>query len=377
MDYSIFNHGGNINEAIELCKLTRDEIIDFSANINPLGIPSSVEVIIRNTLDDILHYPDPKYKKLKAAIVEYLTNEELHCNDDSSVSNNRKINEDNIIVGNGSTELIYLIANTLRPESALLLSPTFTEYERALTNIGSRIEYVELNEENGFDIPINKIVDRADNFSIIFICNPNNPTSRILHRDKLIYLVDYMKSCCSMIVLDEAFIDLCIRESLVDIAASIDNLFIFRSFTKFFSIPGIRLGYGVGSSSLIKRLQRFQEPWSVNVFADNLGISLLRDREFITNSRNMMIREKDFLYERLIKINGLKPFYPDANFVLIKIESRITSQQVKEQMLNRGIFIRDCSNFRGLNDSFIRIAVRDRTANQRLIEELSSIIAET
>jgi len=370
-----FKHGGNTREVAHLFNI-KDEIIDFSANINPLGLPESIKMIIHENINNILHYPDPNYEDLKNSILKYLNYKKNNSGDNSpKLSQDKKVSAENIILGNGSSELIYLIAYALRPKHALLLSPTFSEYERALSNVNSKIDYLLLDENENFDIPLNEIITRLDKIDIIFLCNPNNPTGRIIYKNNLLYLIDKLHKSKTLLVLDEAFIDIEENNSVADIAHQNNNLFILRSLTKFFSMPGLRLGYGIGTEELIDTLQKFKQPWTINNFAESVGSKFIHDREFIKKSKYILQKEKNFLYESLLGIEGLNPYDSHTNFIFIKIKAPISSGKLQEQLIKKRILIRDCSNFRGLDESFIRIAVKNRDDNMRLIKELQNILS--
>jgi len=218
-----YSHGGNIRKSIEKYNLSSDEIIDFSANTNPLGVPPSVKKIIVDNLNLTSHYPDPECKKLKREISRYLG-----------------INYDNIIIGNGSIELIYLIARSFMPKKVLLLTPAFSEYEKALININNecRLQFLKLKEEENFKPDIKLIEQAIEEVNLCFLANPNNPTGTLIPKEELLLLIDKASRKHITIVLDEAFIEFKERESMVKEAVSSNHLFILRSFTKFFWTGG-------------------------------------------------------------------------------------------------------------------------------------------
>lgn len=352
-----FTHGG-IKEAVRLLKLKEDNIIDFSANINPLGLPRGIEKTIKDNIKNILHYPDPENTELKMALSKYLN-----------------LSNKNIIVGNGSTELIYLTVYALMPKRALIVSPSFSEYEKALLSIDAKIKHLRLKEKDEFNIPIKEIIERLDEIELIFLCNPNNPTGKVISRDDMVYLLKKLRGKGITLILDEAFIDMVEENSLIALAPKNNNLLILRSLTKFFGLPGLRLGYGVGTKGLIKILENFRQPWSVNIFAQAIGAKLIQDEEFKRTSKEVLLKEKEFLYQGLCKIEEIVPYCSYANFILVKILTSLSSERLQRRLLKKGILIRDCSNFRGLNNKFIRIAVRSRRENSKLINELRFIFS--
>jgi len=351
-------HGGNLREFIEKYSLSSDEIIDFSANTNPLGVPPSVKKVIINNLNCISHYPDPECKELKKEISRYL-----------------RINYDNIIIGNGSIELIYLLVRILLPKKALLLIPAFSEYQRALINENCEIKFLKLEEKENFKPDIKLIEKTIEKVNLFFLANPNNPTGVIIPREELLPLVDKASKKHTTIILDEAFIEFKERESLVKEATSSDHLFILRSFTKFFGLAGLRIGYGIGSKERIERLNRVKEPWTVNVLAQMAAKEVIQDTEYINKTHQWINKERNFLFKHLLKIKGLKPYSSEANFILIKIEKKLSSTKLQEELAKKGIIIRDCANFRGLNHKFIRVAIRTRYENMKLIKALKETLS--
>ncbi len=347
-------HGGNIRKAAETSGISPGDILDFSANINPLGLPVRLKKLIKENLSEILHYPDPECKLLKKKISQYLN-----------------LNPKEIIIENGSTPLIYLFIQAFALQRALILVPTFSEYERAIRIQGAKIRFFLLKEKDNFRFELRKFVKFMDGVDSLFLCNPNNPIGSIIPQEELMEIVKLSKRRNIFLFLDEAFIDYQEKESLKKAIGK--NLFILRSFTKFFAIPGLRLGYGIGNKRLIQRLDKIRVPWSVNSLAQIAGGFLLDDGEFIKKSRKFMEKERFFLFNELAKIPGLKPFPSTTNFILIKIKS-LSASHLQRELLKKGILIRDCSNIRGLDNSFIRVAVKNRKENLKLLEALRKTV---
>jgi len=352
-------HGGNVWEAHQKYKIPPEEIIDFSANINPMKIPPEVKKILKERLNVISYYPDPECKELK-----------------NKLSKSLNIPYRNLIVGNGSNELIFLYTRTLNPKRGLIPIPTYSEYERALKNIKARIKFVQLREDKDFKIDPKEIIDRLRGIEVLFLCNPNNPTGYLTPKEELLQLLEVTERKRVFLILDETFIDLKEEESLIREVPKREYLFILRSFSKFFGIPGLRLGYGVGSKKFIKRLEKIREPWTVNIFAQLAGSQILNEFNYIKRSRSYIEKEKRLFFEELLKINGIKPYPSSANFILVKIEAPVTSTRIQEELIKHRIMVRDCSNFRGFKGSFIRMAVRTRKENLSLIKALKEILRE-
>jgi len=348
MDKLGFLHGGNIYEARRKYKR---KIIDFSANINPLGLsPKAKEIILKN-LDKIPYYPDPKAEALIRKIAQYWG-----------------ISEESILLGNGSVNLIYLITFAYRPKTALIPEPIFSEYERASKTLGSKVKFLNLKEDDGFRLKCSYI-PKAD---VVFICNPNNPTGNIIVEKSSIE-----KILAKLIVIDEAFMDFLPNEmdyTLVWHASKNENIIVLRSFTKFFALPGLRIGYLISHPKTVKRLKGFQPPWEINVLGQLVAEAVLDDREYIKETHKIISRERKFLFEEVKRIEGLRPYPSVTNFLLIKIEKdHMNSNMLKKGLIKRGILVRDCSNFRSLGNKFIRIAVRSHKENFYLL----SVLKET
>jgi len=357
---SSYSHGGNHREAAKRYGLSLNEILDFSANINPWANSLGIEKIVRANLKEIYHYPDPQCTELIKQISQYLA-----------------VERENILAGNGSTELMYLAARALMPRRALIFAPTFFEYERALTTCGGQPKFLFLKESQGFSVNIQKIIEAIKDVEAVFICNPNNPTGTFFPKEKLLELVKITEERKIVLILDESYLDFKHSgESLVREAQKTHHLLVLRSFTKFFALAGLRLGYGVGGRHLIEKLVGLKEPWTVNCLAQVAGIYLLRNEQKIEKIREAVNKETEFLFGQLSRIGSLKSYPPEANFILVRIETELSSSKLQEDLAKRGILIRDCSNFTGLNDKFFRVAVRKREENLKLIDTLSPFLPE-
>ena len=352
-------HGGNINQICSKYGLNPDEIIDFSASINPLGCPEGVRKAISERFADIKNYPDSECTSLRKAIAN-----KVYCN------------ESNIIIGNGSNELFYLIPRALKPKQGIFLQPTFSEFKDALCN--ANVEIVEIVNDSGRFPIINKDIRRLKNIKegMVFLCNPNNPTGQLTLKEEILELVK--DNTNRLIVVDEAFMDFVDEDekySVIKEAPLMDNLIVVRSLTKFYGFPGLRLGYLVANESTVNKLMQFKEPWTVNTFAQIAGQVAINDVEFASNTREYMSGEKAFLYEGLSKINGIRPFQPSVNFILVRIDNvEITSSEIQDLLVKDNIFIRDCSNFIGLSEKYFRVAVKTRDENQKLLRALKLVM---
>lgn len=353
-----FTHGGNIDEVCRNLCIDRKNIIDFSANINPLGLSENVKKTILNSVDLIINYPDITYYNLK-----------------KEISNFENINSEKLFLGNGAAECIFNVVRAINPKNTLLLAPSFSEYEEAVKSIGSNIEYYFLKEENKFRID-NEILKRlTSNIDLLFICNPNNPTGVLIEK---IYLEKIIKKAYEnniYVVIDESFMDF-VKEnykySVNELLSKYNNLVIIKSITKFYAIPGLRIGFGITENEkLLKKLDNVTMAWNVNTLASEAAISALQDEVYIKATIEYLEKEREFLYKNLCDIKGLNVYYPSVNFIFFNINKNI---DLKKEMLKYGIIIRSCSNYNGLNSSFYRIAVRTREENEKILEILNRVL---
>jgi len=342
----LYKHGGNI---YEIKRRYRKDVIDFSANINPLGIPLRVKKLLRQEVDSLSHYPDPESHDLKIALARYWG-----------------VREENVLVGNGSTELIYLIFNAFQPAIVTLPAPSFSEYERAARISKKKVRFICLSAENDFSINTRWIKD----CDMLFLCNPNNPTGNLLVEN----YASVGDIPANRIVIDEAFLDFAEDEkerTFIPEAARSKRFIVLRTLTKLFALPGLRVGYLIAHQDIIRTLKKHQMPWSVNVLAQRAAECALKENAFMQRSKQLIEKERFFLYESLSRIKRFKPYPSVTNFILVKIEDRrITSMRLKERLLKKGILIRDCANFRGLDKQFIRVAVRTHKENMQLMQAL-------
>ena len=302
-------HGGNTEEIARKYNLSSNEIIDFSANINPLGLNENIKNAMIKAIDKIIKYPDITYFDLKNSIGKF-----------------ENINSENIILGNGAAEVIFNIIRALTPKKALLPAPTFSEYEEAILSVGGDIEY--------FNVITNTIV-----------------------------------------VIDESFLDF-VKDnenySSKELLDKYNNLIIVKSLTKFFAMPGARIGYGICfNNDIICKINKVMVPWSVNIMAADGIMQGLKEKSYIDNSIEYVNNEKNYLYSALKEIDCIRVFQPNVNFIMFKL---LKNLDLKSELIKRKILIRSCDNYIGLNNSFYRVAVRTRKENNKLIEELKNIL---
>ncbi|AIS51522.1 putative threonine-phosphate decarboxylase CobD [Thermoanaerobacter kivui] len=344
-----YEHGGNVYDY-------EGEIIDFSSNINPLGVPEWVFDIIKKV--DLTKYPDIKYRKLKKAISQYVG-----------------YSQENIIVGNGAAELIHLFVRAFKVKRPLIPSPAFLEYERAVNINGGEPIYFRLEEDYGFKVNLAKLLSQMEEADALIIGNPNNPTGQAIIREEIGILLKKAEILNIPVMIDEAFIEFMKDYKNYEALPLIkrhNKLFVVRAVTKFFGMPGVRLGYGIGSPSLIQKLEEHKEPWTVNTFAEAIGRELFKDKTYIEKTREYIHREIDYMLYALRKIDYLVAFDTKVNFLLLKLKTG-SVDDLKQMLLKRGILIRDASNFRYLDKSFFRVAIKKRQENEKLLQSLEEI----
>ncbi|MEM2896626.1 MAG: threonine-phosphate decarboxylase CobD [Candidatus Bathyarchaeia archaeon] len=359
-------HGGEVWEIHKKYGKNLGEILDFSANINPLGCPPNVVKAIKDNLWQIPIYPDDSGLDLKNAIVDH----------------EGQIESGNIILGNGSTELIYLFAETFikKGDKAIIPIPTFEEYARAVKKVGGKVVSVKTWSE--YEFTPEKVLDKIDSETkTVFLCNPNNPTGNLIDRENVLKILEETSRKSVLLFIDEDFMDFVEEKKRFSSARMVreyQNLFVLKSFTKTFGLAGLRLGYGIACRGIIDSMSRIRTPWNVNSLALVAGTAALKDLKFLEKTRRMMKNERGFLIREFEKFKKIKVFPTNSNFILLNIEdARIKSSEIKEKLLrNHGILIRDCSSFKGLDEYYIRIAIRTRDDNEKIVNAFKKILGE-
>lgn len=354
-------HGGNVHAWARAGGSSVDSVLDFSANINPLGLAGSVQQAIDQSIKLIVHYPDAEAALLKAAISSYYN-----------------VDVEAITAGNGAVELLYVLAHTLRPKRVLIPAPSFSEYQRAARAADAEVEYAYLSPANNFAVDIDAICNRLHHVDMVFIGNPNNPTGTLLPRSALERLVSAAGQAGVLVVIDESFIDFISdghAYTCRPLLTQYDNLVIVHSLTKFYAIPGLRLGFALSNPRLAGRLHAAKDPWNVNLIAQAAGVAALSDQCYQETSRQVVECEKKILYAGLQALTGLKPFLPSVNYILIDIAATgQTAARLQQTLAEQGILIRDCSNYPGLSPYYIRVAVKLHEQNKMLLMRLEQAV---
>ncbi len=356
-------HGGDVELRIEAEKSEDEEILDFSSNVNPLGPSPRALNAIESSLWSIAFYPDTNSTRLKEAVAQHFGN----------------ITPGNVVVGNGSCELIYLFASVFasKGDEVLIPVPTFGEYAKAAAIAGARIIPIPLND--AFAVTSSQVTGAlTPSTKIIFLCNPNNPTSRLIEKKNLLEIVEFALQRDVLVLIDEDFMDFVTprkRFTFVDEVERYSNIFILRSFTKAHALAGLRVGFGIGAEDAIELLEKVKPPWNVNSLAQVAAIEAVRDRQHQEETNATIESERRYLYRELRTIDGITVHPADANFFLINLgKSRLKAPQLKQAMLRRRILIRDASSFTGLSEDYIRIAIRKRRDNLRFLEVFKQLL---
>ena len=355
-------HGGEVLDAADKSGFRREEILDFSSSVNPLGPSKKALEAAKNSFKEIPAYPDSNSNELRQAIASHFNG----------------LNKNNVVVGNGSTELMYLFAEAFmrKGETAIIPAPTFGEYESAVRKTGETPKFVKLDRNFNIDADVFEL--EMAGAKIVFLCNPNNPTSILIPNETLTRIIERALEQDSLVFLDEDFLEFVEDEkalSMINKIKSYPNLFILRSFTKIFGLTGLRVGYGIASEEIINVLLCAKIPWNVNCLAQAAAVAALKDQKHLRVTRELIKKEKTQLLADLEGIKSFRVYRADANFFFIDIrKSGLTAAELKNKLLGEGILIRDCTSFRGLDQYYIRVAVKTRVENERLIEALKRTV---
>ena len=335
-------HGGNVYVDGQLKHWQ-----DMSANINALGLPHSVRTAILNSLDNIVHYPDVNSLALK-----------------KSISKRYNIATENILTLNGATEFFYLYFKEYKPNNVLIVSPTFSEYERAARAAGCNVRHFITSHIDGFKINMERLISELTGDECVVICRPNNPTGTMTDIEQLLKI-----SAISNLIVDESFIDFvkCAKSANEFVY---EKLMVVHSLTKIYAIPGLRLGFAAAPKSMIERLDKVKDVWNVNSLAQAAGVSALDDVEYINQTHEWLKSEIEYVTRRLQDMNIM--FYePTANFILMYFKN---ATEIIEKLKQNNILVRSCANFIGLNENYIRMAIRTRSENERALDLIGGLM---
>lgn len=359
MSKNVHFHGSDIESAAAYYNIPKESIVSFGANVNPLGLSKHLKEKIATNLDILSSYPDRNYCSLKNVIGEY-------CD----------VSPEHIIVGNGSTELISLLIQSRAPKKALLLSPTYSEYERELALADCTLDYYNLNKDNMFELSLDDFCSTIENgYDLVIICNPNNPTGSALTTVQIDHILDACTKSDCFVMIDETYVEFAPDISLISATSLVkkhNNLMVLRGTSKFFAAPGLRFGYGATSNQeFLRTLIEKQNPWSLNSLAAYAGELMLTDHKYIQQTHRFISEQRDMMYKRLSECDNIKVYPSLANFILVEILSKdLTSYDVFDHLMKQGLMVRDCSSFEALDGEFFRFCIMSEDDNERLISAI-------
>ncbi len=331
--------------------------LDFSANCNPLGTPEPVKKAIIESVEHLNDYPQVGCGPLRSAIAKY--------------ENTKK---EYLLCGNGAADLIFSLCRAMSPKKALLLAPTFAEYEQALVSTGCEIVRFELREQEDFRVEQRYLeVLEREAPDMIFLCNPNNPTGITVQQELLEKILEKCTDLGSFMVVDECFLDFVKEPETHTLKEKLDshrNLFILKAFTKRYAIPGVRLGYGMCSDrSVLEKMEQMTQPWNVSTMAQEAGLAALKEQEYVEKGRQLIFTESAWMKKEMTDL-GLKVFPSEANYIFF-----CGPEELFGMCVEKGILIRDCSNYPGLKKGYFRVAVKLHEQNEKLIHVLTELMS--
>lgn len=350
------NHGGQPDMIKQLFQMnTEQPVIDFSANLNPIGPPDWLNDTLQNAFETISRYPDPSYTNTTAAVSEF-----------------EGIQRENVLVTNGGAEAIFLVAKYFENGKACIVHPTFLEYERACHHYHIHIDDLLYDQENGFALPMSELRDRLSDIDVLFLCRPNNPTGTVIAENEISQLLDLGLLTGTYIVVDEAFADFLPHDTpgLTALLARYHHLILLRSLTKMYTIPGLRIGYVMAHQSVISAIIKEQIPWSINSLVDSIVPKLLADTSFVDKTKAWLEKESRFLHKTLTALDFyLSP--TKVNFYLLRDLKRPNeTEKLFTFLLQNGIVTRHTHNFKGLRGAYLRLAIRSHEENKQLVAVL-------
>ena len=354
-------HGSDLEKIEAVYGIKKEDITSFSANVNPLGVSPLLRSTLASHIDAITSYPDREYTSLRECIAAY-------TGTDAS----------QVIVGNGSTELISLFIQIEHPKKAMILGPTYSEYEREISLGGGTTLYYPLREKDDFVLDVDDFTAHLnESIDLLVLCNPNNPTSSCINRMDMRRILDICKQYDIFVMVDETYVEF--ADNMAEITAVplthyYNNIIILRGTSKFFAAPGLRLGYAIsGNQDLIKSINTRKNPWTINSLAVIAGELMFTDEEYIQQTKSLISSERARIYEIFKNHPDFKPYKPSGNFMLLKILRKdITSADLFDKAIRKNMMIRDCSTFPFLDNKYIRFCFMMPEMNDKLIDCLLS-----
>lgn len=350
-------HGSDLEKMEAYYGIRKEDIISFSANVNPLGISYRLKEELSKHIDAITSYPDREYTSLRKCIAEYVNTDYR-----------------NILVGNGSTELISLVIQLTHPQKALIVGPTYSEYEHEISLGGGRSHYFRLRETDLFHLDLEALQHAlTPDIDLLVLCNPNNPTSSQIDRQTMRVILDTCKEKGIFVMVDETYVEFSDNADMITsipLTAYYNNIIILRGISKFFAAPGLRLGYAIcGNRQLLSDIDSRKNPWTINSLAAIAGEIMFRDQDYIRDTRELITSERKRICNLLDSCPEVKYYTPNANFILIKIiKDGVTSEDLFDAAIRKGLMIRDCSTFPFLDNKYIRFCFMRPEDNDQLLK---------
>lgn len=352
-------HGSDLEKIEAAYGIKKENIISFSANVNPLGISYRLRESLMEHLDVITSYPDREYTSLRKCIADYTGTDYR-----------------NILVGNGSTELISLVIQIQHPKKALIVGPTYSEYEREVSLGGGRSHYFRLKETDDFRLNPDELNETlSHDIDLLVLCNPNNPTSSQTDRNSMRRILDACKEKGIFVMVDETYVEFseaANQITAIPLTEYYNNIIILRGIAKFFAAPGLRLGYAIcGNRQLLKEIDSKKNPWTINSLAAVAGEMMFQDEKYIQDTKALITAERQRICKILDNCPAVRYYPPHGNFVLVRIlRDDITSMDLFEAAIRQGLMIRDCSTFPFLDNKYIRFCFMNPADNDALLKVL-------
>ncbi len=326
-------------------------VLDFSVSLNPLGMPVAVRDVLSAWSSGAAAYPDPYCRDLRRGLAEF-----------------HDLNPAAILCGNGASDLIHRVCSALEPDRVLTVAPAFSEYERSARVAGAEVTYYHLSPDNDFLVDGGFVEAITDQIDLVFVCQPNNPTGRLIAPEVMERLIDRVRQTDAHLVIDECFLDFTEAESLMTLAQTDSHIIVIRALTKSHCLAGLRLGYAVARPDQLARLAEHGPRWSVSAPAQVAGLAGLLDNEWLAKTRFLVDLERAFMTGGLAEL-GLRVVPAAASYLLFQ-----SSTDLFRPLLDRGMMIRACANFIGLDETWWRIGLKTRAENLLLLTALREIL---
>ena len=353
----IHGHGGNIYEMAKALGCSPLGIVDMSSNVSPLGMPPGLEDMLAKGCNEVISLPEVDSESLRVSFA-------------ASVG----LGEDQVLAGNGTTEFIYTIPPALKVKKALIVGPTYSDYADACRVCGMEPVFCLAGEEENFKPSLDQITSRLAHVDTVFICNPNNPTGQLIPVQSLKQIIETYPSV--RFVVDESYLPFVPNWETETLAtAPADNVIVLQSFSKIFAIPGLRLGFLIATPKIINAFRPFKQPWSVNRLAQVAGSFLVSQKSFVQEVARFVQKERKVFLGHLEALDTLLSFPSAVHFILFRLKGALRAPDLFRVMAEHKILIRDCSNFHGLSDRFIRIALKTSEANKACADILISALS--